>query len=60
MYELLIYDTREDWEAETPQGGGLFRTEQDAHRYMHGYGEYFEYEVKPMDERLKPIGKPII
>ncbi len=60
MYSLLIYDTIDDWRDETPRSGGVFPTEQAAHHYMKGYGTYYEYEVSPMDERLRPIGKPIM
>lgn len=43
--ELEIYDTREDYVAETPQRA-YFNSETAAQEYMRGYGEYFDYNIK--------------
>lgn len=44
MWCLTIYDTREDWQCGTGQRS-YHETENAAHNYMRGYGEYFDYDV---------------
>lgn len=51
MWRLTIYDSREDYICGTKQCS-LHDTEEDAHEYMRGYGEYYDYDVEKInDER---------
>ena len=47
MVEIEIYDTREDYVAETPQRA-YFKNGKQAVDYMRGYGECFDYSIRDM------------
>ena len=44
---LTIYDSREDFNNKRGQRS-YQPTENAAHSYMRGYGEYFDYDVEPV------------
>lgn len=58
-FAVMIYETIEDYRADTPICGGLYATEIEAHRAMRGY-DCFDYTVEDWTNKYKPIGKPII